>query len=233
MGWKTVKELYKIGHTVHVVGDCIWIGSAYISKIIAIGPDGNVRSRGEQCGGIGDGDLLRYLTDFDRDPEALRLAVEAEDQFSASVTVYTYSGSEIIEKLCEVPGWPNVTHDGQIMYDNTHFTDRDKAVECAKRNASAAVSLIMASVASDRATLVRHESHLLEAIAVAIELGVPIPDSPVIHEDSTMIRARLATLEEFERRVRHSCDLDSCCRRQAGMQRDVRWLDQQRQKRGD
>ncbi len=38
MGWKTVKERYKIGHTVHVVGDCIWIGSAFISKIIAIGP---------------------------------------------------------------------------------------------------------------------------------------------------------------------------------------------------
>lgn len=232
MGWKTVKERYKIGHTVHVVGDCIWIGSAYISKIIAIGPDGNVRSRGEQCGGISNGELLRYLTDFDRDTEALRLAVQAEDQFSASITVYTYSGSKIIEKLCEVPGWPNVTHDGQIMYDNTHFTDRDKAVECAKSNASAAVSLLIDSVEADRSRLHRRESQLLDAIADAIELGVPIPDSSVIHEDSTMIRMRLATLEKFEERLRASDCESSCCSRQAGLRRSIQWLDSQRQNRG-
>lgn len=193
MGWKAVKERYRIEHVVHRVGDCIWIGSGYVSKIIAIGPDGTLRERGERSGGIGgNANLVRYVAEFDSDPEALRRAVEAEDTFSASIPVFTYDGSNIVEKRCEVPGWPHVTHDGQIMYDNTHFVDRDKAVARAKSNAAAAVELLLERVASDRAALASRETQLLKAIAVAIELGVPIPDSPVIHEDSTMNRCGAA-----------------------------------------
>ena len=42
MGWKNVKEHYRIGHSVHVTEKGICIGSSYIPDIIIIAPDGTI-----------------------------------------------------------------------------------------------------------------------------------------------------------------------------------------------
>lgn len=68
-------------------------------------------------------------------PETLRQLVQSPDSFAAAVTVYTYCGGDIIEKQCETSGWPNVTHDGEMMYENTFSTDKDQVVVWAKENA--------------------------------------------------------------------------------------------------
>lgn len=63
------------------------------------------------------------------------------DTFATSILVYTYKGARIIEKRCEEPGWPNVTHDGEMMYDNTFSTDKNTVVGWAKANARAGLRL--------------------------------------------------------------------------------------------
>ena len=52
-----------------------------------------------------------------------------------SLPVYTYEGGEIIEHKCEAYGWPNLTDDGQVMYNNKFSSDRNEVVRWAKENA--------------------------------------------------------------------------------------------------
>ncbi len=134
MGWKNVKEYYRIERTVQVTEKGICIGSPYIHDIIVIGMDGVIKKRY----GINrseNTELKRYQIEIDRDPAKLKELVESEDTFDKSITVYTYEDGKILEKLCEEPGWPNITHDGCLMYENTFSTDKSKVVKWAKDNA--------------------------------------------------------------------------------------------------
>lgn len=135
MSWKSVKEGYDIGHIVHVCEGCICIGSPYISEIIRITPEGVP----QWVGGMArkDGDLARYMREMEADPARLRALMDAPDSFNASLPVYTYRGGEILEKQCEAYGWPNITHDGCLMYENVFFEHKADAVRAAKANAEA------------------------------------------------------------------------------------------------
>jgi len=132
MGWKTVKETYGIEHIVHVRNGDILIGSPYISNIVTISPDGEIKKRYSG----GNEDLTRVQSEMDADPAKLLEAVRAKDIFSVSNTVYTYNGGEILEKQCESYGWPNITHDGCLMYENTFSPDRREIILTAKREAA-------------------------------------------------------------------------------------------------
>lgn len=136
MGWKNIKEHYRIGHIVQMDSERLLIGSGYISDIIVVAPDGTIVKRYDRQ----SGDLARYQTEIESDPKTFAELLSAPDVFEKSIPVYTYSGADILEKQCEEPGWPNVTHDGELMYENTHSTNRDEIVWRAKRNASSAVS---------------------------------------------------------------------------------------------
>jgi len=140
MGWKKLKEHYQIGHYVQVTEEGICIGSGYIHNIIVIGTDGVVRKRYDDRS---NDDLIRYQREIDdTPPEVLRQLIQSPDTFTSSLIVYTYDGGDIIEKLCENLGWPNVTHDGEMMHDNEFSTDKATVVEWAKRNADAAIRII-------------------------------------------------------------------------------------------
>ena len=123
MGWKKVKEHYRIEHIVCVEDGQILIGSPYIHDIIRISPSGVVI---KSC--RDNEDLKRYMREFEQDPQKLSQLIKEPDQFEASLTVYTYEPGEVIEKQCEVLGWPNVTHDGEIMYENTFSTDKEEEI---------------------------------------------------------------------------------------------------------
>lgn len=129
MGWKSVKEAYRIGHIVKVVGDEIHIGSPYVGDLIRIDQSGKVT-----LNRVFDrrGDLGRYMDEMERDPARLLALIRAEDQFGPTTTVYTWSDGHIIEKQCEETGWPNVTTDGQLMHDNTFSTSVETTVARAR-----------------------------------------------------------------------------------------------------
>jgi uncharacterized Zn finger protein (UPF0148 family) len=135
MGWKNIKEAFRIKHTVSVTNEGICIGSHYIHDIIVIRPNG-VIAKSYQDGYAINEDLDRIQGELDRtSPMRLRKLIQAPDTFAASIPVYTYDGGEILTKHCEELGWPNVTHDGDIMYENGYSTDRAQVIEWAKENA--------------------------------------------------------------------------------------------------
>jgi len=134
MGWKNVKTHYRISHIVQVTPEGICIGSGHLPSLIVIGPDGRLLKRYDDRS---NDDLLRYQREIDSDLATLKRQVESPDSFEAAVQVYTYRGGEIVDKLCERPGWPNVTHDGLLMYTNMFSEDRDTAVGWAMTNARA------------------------------------------------------------------------------------------------
>jgi hypothetical protein len=135
MGWKRIKDHYRIEHMVHVDDGVICIGSGYIPKLVMIWPDGrivtefNVENRPP---------LREIVAAMKADPDTLRRLIAEPDVFERSVSVYTYDDKgNIIEALCEVPGWPNVTHDGRIQYENRFSADPAAVVEMAFREITA------------------------------------------------------------------------------------------------
>lgn len=168
MGHKLLKEHYRIGHAVRVTDKGICIGSPYIHDLIIVGLDGTIIKADD---GHANEDLKRYMAEMKADPAKLREVVLARDTFAASIPVYTYDGGNIIEKLCEKPGWPNVTHDGDMMYENTYSTDKAKVVKWAKENAIAGIKLGQRRVEEIKADLAKMEAFVKECQADLAKLN--------------------------------------------------------------
>ena len=149
MGWKNLKEHYRIGHIVCVTEKGICIGSGYVHDLIIVNPtDGSLQPNKEMGWSSSNEDLKRYRQEMQADPAKVRALIEAPDTFAASLPVYTYDyDGNIVEKRCEDYGWPNQTHDGDLMYDNTFFATRDEALEKAKREIAAAIEMNQSTVA--------------------------------------------------------------------------------------
>lgn len=173
MGWKNITEGFQIEHFVRVTSEGICIGSQYIHNIIVIGLDGVVKKRYE---GSSNDDLARYQAEMDADPQKLHRLLWLPDTFTESIPVYTYEGGKIIEKFCEELGWPNVTHDGDMMYKNAFSTDKAKVVEWAKQNAKREIK---AHEESMRRIMLEHEaatSDLRQAMRNLTKLNADYPD---------------------------------------------------------
>lgn len=177
MGWKQVKQHYRIQHLVCVTEDGICIGSGYVPDIMVISPEGELVKLYD---GRSNDDLVRYQAEMTADPVKLKELVLAVDTFDKAVRVYTYDGARIIEKLCEEPGWPNVTHDGELMYDNTFSTDRAYIVRQALANARAGISGYTSLVEDQRRKLAEYEALLAtsQADLATLEACYAATDEP-------------------------------------------------------
>lgn len=176
MGWKAVRDHYRIEHDVQVTSQGICIGSPYIHDIIVISLD-----RGEivrRWGEPHSGKLGRYLQEMDADPSKLAELVAADDVFERSIPFYTYEGADIIEKQCEALGWPNVTHDGCMQFENTFSPDPGLVRTWAIDNAKAGVRWMREAVedaekalAEKRERLARREDDLSRLVDGFIPAG--------------------------------------------------------------
>jgi hypothetical protein len=173
MGFKTVKQRYRIGHSVCVTEKGICIGSPYIHDLIVIGLDGALKKRHEREGS--NDDLDRYMREFDADPAALRAAVEATDTFTKSLPVYTWEGAEIIESKCEKYGWPNATHEGRMMHDNVFFKTRAEAIKAAKEDAACGVKWRRGAVEEAEQKLDEQKAELARCEADLAKLNAAHP----------------------------------------------------------
>lgn len=163
MSWKNVKDHYRIGHIVQVREGKICIGSPYVSDLIRVSFEGEV-----SWGNLGpshNDDLARYYAEMTADLPKFRALIEAPDKFAASLPVFTYEGGNILEKQCEQYDWPNVTHDGFLMYENSFSADRSKVIEWAKRNAAAGVELAERRIEEIRKNLAEVEAWRAESAA--------------------------------------------------------------------
>ncbi len=136
MGVKTIKQHYDIGHIVALHnkeqfgGPCICIGSPYIHDIIVIRvSDAKVVKEYEKRDYSANKDLARYNEALLRDAQSgkLRELIDAPDTFAADLPVFTIRNWAVVAELCEAYGWPNTTHTGKVMYENTYFKTRKEA----------------------------------------------------------------------------------------------------------
>lgn len=177
MGWKAIKEAFGITkHTVSVGARGIYIGSGFVSDLVVINTTTGVLFENETFKGH---TLKAYPALCSATPAELLELIRAQDTFSADIPVYTYQDAEIIEKSCETPGWPNNTHDGELMRDNTFSTDRNTVIGWAKRSARLRVEAREESVEELRQTLAKAEADLDRCRGFAQQLEA---EHPSIHE---------------------------------------------------
>lgn len=51
------------------------------------------------------------------------------DELKVTLPVFTVEGGKLIEAFTDEYGWPNVTDNGYLMYDNTYFPTKEQAIE--------------------------------------------------------------------------------------------------------
>lgn len=125
MGWKAFKQHYGIDANVEIEKGILCIGTGYID-LLQVSMAGEI-VQAHQLGT--DHKIYAVQEAIKADPETAARLLQAEDTFERSIRVYTYAGSEILEKFCEEIGYPNVTHDGQMMYVNMFSEDRDEIIQ--------------------------------------------------------------------------------------------------------
>lgn len=172
MGWKNIKEHYRIGHHVVVTDEGICIGSSYIHNLIVISLEGKILKGYEDA--RGNQKLLRYMEEMQADPAKLRELIAKPDIFGSTVPVFTYDGAKIIEERCEIPGWPNVTCTGNMMYDNLYSTDRDEVVKWARRDAELGVEFAKRRIKELEKKLTEARADLSECESILEACNAPI-----------------------------------------------------------
>lgn len=172
MGWKALKECFGIGHIVQVTDQGVCIGSGYVYDLVTINPaSGKVRESDVFANFLKN----EYPTLFQATAEQVLELLKAPDVFSVSIPVYTYRDGRILEKLCEKQGWPNVTHDGCLMYENRFSTDREQVIRWAKRNAQLGVQYGMEAVLDAEKELARRKAHVADEEAILAQLELEYP----------------------------------------------------------
>jgi hypothetical protein len=173
MGWKTLKDAFGIEkHTVSLTSAGICIGGGYVSDLVTINVETGTLKENRSFEGFV---TKTYPLLAQAAPSDLLALIQADDKYSATIPVFTYEGSRIVEKECEKPGWPNVTHDGEVMYENTFSTDRTVVIGWAKREAQARIELTTDYVARLKAQLMEAEADLEKARGDAVKLEADYP----------------------------------------------------------
>lgn len=137
MGWKTLKETFGIEHQVSVDERGICIGSGYISDLAVIDPKTGRATENPLYKGF----LSKHYPLLANAPlQDIISSLEATDTFNADIPVYTFDHQgRIIRDFCETPGWPNLTHSGQLMHDNRYFSTPEEALIKARDELTCAI----------------------------------------------------------------------------------------------
>lgn len=143
MGWKAIKDHFQVKHIVQVTKKGICIGTGFVHDLITISKDGKTvtanRTFAGADGRFNNEELTRVFQAMQAQPELVQALVDQADTFARSITVYTFDQGEVFEKQCEELGYPNLTHDGDIMHSNRYSTDRDTVVQWAIADTNAAL----------------------------------------------------------------------------------------------
>lgn len=168
MGWKRVKEHYRISHLVAVYPEKgICIGSPYIHDIIQLNPQTKAiaTSRSGNPPGFSNDDLARYWAEIHADLGKLWALIEEPDVFQRDLEVFTCEGGTVVKYLCEEYGWPNATHDGQMMYNNVFFQTHRAALKNGIEGTKARIENFKDIVDRKQSELEKYLAHLSQARA--------------------------------------------------------------------
>lgn len=160
MGFKTFKNHFGIqNHIVSVVDGVLYIGSGYVSKLVGF----NMQTGAVLFQEAFSDFLKKHYPEILNATDEERLAlITVQDVFEQSIPVYTTNGGQIIEKVCEQLGFPNVTHDGELMYENTHFANKKHAIEYARKDLAYRIESYTESVQEIETKLAEKKQKLVE-----------------------------------------------------------------------
>ena len=134
MGIKKLKEKYDITHIIQREKKGICIGSDYVHDLIVITPELEILKSSILSDSGALSDIYKQIK-FDYETGELAKILEEKDIFSNLKNIWTYDRGHIIKKQCEKIGWPNLTTDGYIIYDNTFFKSRKEALKACRVDA--------------------------------------------------------------------------------------------------
>ena len=137
VGLKRLKKEFNIGHTVLRDGGEICIGSAYVHNLITI-TGKHIKSSSIVNANSELGVLKHQLSEAALTGK-LQEIIDCQDEYTASLPVYSLDRGRVVRQYCEEYGWPNVTHGGELMYDNTCFKTRKEALKFARKEVHACV----------------------------------------------------------------------------------------------
>lgn len=138
MGWKNFKTQFKIKHNVQITNKGLCIGSGYVHDLVVINlTTGQVKENSTFSGFLKE----HYPELLKASSENILAALNSPDYFKTHIPVYSYQDSTIIEEHAEEFGYPHTTHQGNLMYENTHFKTKTEAIYAARQNNQAAISL--------------------------------------------------------------------------------------------
>lgn len=82
-------------------------------------------------------DKLRGLIDNGQ----MREIINGVDEIENPLPVFTVSNRQLIETFTDAYGYPNLTINGDQMYDNSWFDTKEKAIEYGKRESESAIKM--------------------------------------------------------------------------------------------
>lgn len=156
MGWKAVKDVYNIKHIVHARDEFIFIGSPYVSEMWKLDSEGNIEMKlNSGC----DKDLNRYQKEFEANKTKLVELINQQDVFETAIEVWSFDHKQRkpVKKFCEKKGWPNATHDSELMFDNTFFDTELEAARYEIKNLKAGMKWMQEAVDD---TLAKYQERL-------------------------------------------------------------------------
>ena len=154
MGWKTFKNTFKIDHIVQIDGKFLHIGSSYVHDLVSVDLEtGKVKENSTFSGFL----AKNYPSLKDASSKEILEILKQEDTFSENLPVYTYDRSNIIESKCETYGYPNLTHEGKIMYENIYFKKRKDAVKAAQKNVKAELEFVDSRIKEMKKEIANYE----------------------------------------------------------------------------
>lgn len=138
MGWKNIKDKFKIKHIVQIRDNEICIGSSYIGDLISISFEGKLLKGDEH---FSNQELDRYVLELKEAEKSgeLKELIDTQDTFRDLKPIYTIKKGRVIEKYCEQYDYPNICTDGDLIYENTFWEKRSDAVVEAKISAKFSV----------------------------------------------------------------------------------------------
>lgn len=166
MGWKTIKEHYKIEHIVHVVKGLFCIGSHMVSDLVTLDAKGSLVR--EAIGSWSD-NRFPWISQIKEDSKSgkFKELAEAPDSFGELMDVFTHSERQIIKKQCEKDayGYPHCCTDGQLMYENTFF----KTESAAKKSLTYDCASWLISISEQMGQRIEELEDLNERIGIIFE----------------------------------------------------------------
>jgi hypothetical protein len=132
---KLRKLLNNTGYIIHQDGEKICIGGIYCGDLISVNMKTfEMKAAGHIEGGragLRNGELVMIwdkLAELIQSGE-IKGVVEGEDEMENPLTVYAVQNGELKECVTDEYGWPNVTDDGFLMYEDQYFRTKEAAVQ--------------------------------------------------------------------------------------------------------